>query len=81
MRSLLRLLAAVMVLVLAAALITGCGNHKSTRITEVKTDPEGVPVGPAQPVIVGDEPPPAQPKPDPGQPVLVPDEGDIIVPK
>ena len=89
MKSVLRASAAMMVLVLAGMLLSGCPTHQETRIIEVHGPREGVPVGPPTPVIVPDgpvtlPPPPPPPPPPPGgvgEPVLVPDEGDIIVPE
>jgi len=83
MKSLIRFGALAVVLVLVAFVAIGCGDKRTrTVITETHTTQ---PAGPPQEVIVGDQPTPPPPPPPPpssgGSEVLVPDEGDVIIPK
>ena len=80
MKNLLRISALVLIVFAVAFLSTGCSKRTKTVIIEREVTE---PVTPPREVIVGDPtpPPPPPPPPSSGSEVLVPDEGDVIIPK
>ncbi len=83
MKNLLRISAMVLIVFAVAFLSTGCS--KSTKTVIIESDIT-VPVTPPTEVLVPDQPaqpppPPPTPPPSSGTEVLVPDEGDVIIPK
>lgn len=79
MKNLLRISAMVLIVFAVAFLSTGCS--KSTKTVIIERDVT-VPVTGPTAVIQGDTPPPPPPPPpSSGAEVLVPDEGDVIIPK
>ena len=81
MKNLLRISALVLIVFAVAFLSAGCSKRTKTVIIESDVT---VPVTEPTEVIVGDPtppPPPPTPPPSSGTEVLVPDEGDVIIPQ